>query len=171
MLPLIKALVDIILLRSGPDSIPRSILVLVMALGLWLFAWLAGLALIEWIDETDFLLGLFTGWGGFLTYAVVVAASGHSGRMTQTLAAIVGCGALLLLAYVTESVLLRPFLGDRMTDLASGLTLLWSIPVEGHIIARAIDRHWYIGILIAIGVFFLQTVVYGRVMTAPAATL
>jgi hypothetical protein len=91
--------------------------------------------------------------------------------MTQTLTAIIGCGALLLLAHVTESVLLRPFVGDRFTDLASGLTLLWSIPVEGHIIARAIDRHWYIGILIAIGVFFLQAVIYGRVMTAPAATL
>jgi hypothetical protein len=171
VLPLIKALIDIILLRKGPDSIPRSVLILLMALALWLFAWLAGLALIEWIDETEFLVGLFTAWGGFLTYAIVVAASGHSVRLTQTLTAIIGCGSLLLLAYVTESVLLRPFVGDRLTDMASGLTLLWSIPVEGHIIARAIDRHWYIGILVAIGVFFLQAMVYSRIITPPAATL
>ena len=171
MLPLIKALFDIVLLRKGPDSMPRSVLVLAMALSLWLFAWLAALSLLEWIDETDFMLGLFTTWGGFLTYAIVVAGSGHTGRLTQTLTAIIGCGSLLLLAYVTESVLLRPFFGDRLTELAAGLTLLWSIPVEGHIIARALDRHWYIGILIAIGVFFLQAVVYGRVMTLPAATI
>ena len=68
-------------------------------------------------------------------------------------------------------MLLRPFVGDRLTDMASGLTLLWSIPVEGHIIARAIDRHWYIGILVAIGVFFLQAMVYSRIITPPAATL
>ena len=28
--------------------------------------------------------------------------------------------------------------------------MLWSVPVEGHIIARAIDRHWYLGIAIAV---------------------
>jgi hypothetical protein len=41
------------------------------------------------------------------------------------------------------------------------LILLWSIPVEGHIIARAIDRHWYVGIGAALAVFVFQLFLYG----------
>jgi hypothetical protein len=36
------------------------------------------------------------------------------------------------------------------------LIWLWSIPVEGHIIARTIDRQWVIGFLIALAVLFAQ---------------
>jgi hypothetical protein len=45
--------------------------------------------------------------------------------------------------------------------------LLWSVPVEGHIIARAMGRHWYIGILIAITVFVLQFVIYSAMSATP----
>ena len=53
VLPLIRTLFDIVLLRKGPDAIPRSGLLLVMAVGLWLFSSLAGLALIGRFDESD----------------------------------------------------------------------------------------------------------------------
>jgi hypothetical protein len=36
------------------------------------------------------------------------------------------------------------------------LVLLWSVPVEGHILARTIDRHWYVGIVVAMAVFIFQ---------------
>jgi len=39
--------------------------------------------------------------------------------------------------------------------------------VEGHIIARAIECHWYIGIVIAIAVFVLQYVIYNAVSATP----
>jgi hypothetical protein len=87
--------------------------------------------------------------------------------LLQTIAAILGCGALISFAFVAEYVLFLPFLGEVPTGLIANLILLWSVPVEGHIIARAIERHWYIGILIAIGVFVLQYVVYSVVSSTP----
>ena len=70
------------------------------------------------------------------------------------------------MAFVAEFVLFTPFLGPTITGIVAQLILLWSVPVEGHIIARALGRHWYIGIVIAIGVFVLQYVIYSAM--APA---
>ena len=36
------------------------------------------------------------------------------------------------------------------------LLLFWSVHVKGHIIARTINREWYVGLVIAIAVFILQ---------------
>jgi len=134
---------------------------------LWLFSALAALALIEQFDESDFFLGFFSGIIGILCYAALVVVAGRSERVLQTISAIIGCGALISVFFVTEYVLLLPFLGDVATGLIANLILLWSVPVEGHIIARAVDRHWYIGILIAIVVFALQYVIYSVVTATP----
>lgn len=158
---------EIVLLRKGPDSIPRSAVLLIMIVLLWLFSSLAVLALIEQFDESDFLLGLFTALVGILCYAAVVVISGHSPRVLQTVSAVLGCGALISLAFVAEFVLFTPFLGQSISGIVAQLILLWSVPVEGHIIARAIDRHWYVGILIAISVFVLQFVIYNVVSVSP----
>jgi hypothetical protein len=99
---------------------------------------------------------------------VTVIVAGYSNRVLQTLSAILGCGALIAFAFVAEYVLFRPFLGQTITGIVAQLILLWSVPVEGHIIARAISRHWYIGIVIAIIVFILQYVIY-RLMTDTVA--
>lgn len=167
LLPLLKTLFDITLLRKGPESIPRSIVMLAMTLVLWLFSALAALAMIDRFDETDFFLGLFSGVIGVMCYVGIVVISGKSGRLLQTIAAIIGCGALITLAFVAEYVLLTPFLGDVSAGLIATLILFWSVPVEGHIIARTIDRHWYIGIILAVAVFSLQYVVNRLVMSAP----
>jgi hypothetical protein len=167
LLALIKTLFDIVLLRKGPEAIPRSWLLFLMTVLLWLFSALAALALIEQFDDSDFFLGLFGGMIGLACYAALVVISGQSDRLSQTMSAIIGCGALISLAFVAEYVFLLPFLGSVPTSLIANLILLWSVPVEGHIIARAINRHWYIGILIAIGVFALQYFVYSLVTPAP----
>ncbi len=123
--------------------------------------------MIEQFDESDFFLGFFSGTIGILCYAGIVVVSGKSSRLLQTVSAVVGCGALISLAFVAEYVLLLPFLGEAPTGLFANLLLLWSVPVEGHIIGRAIDRHWYIGILMAVAVFVLQYVVYSVVTSTP----
>lgn len=165
VLPLIKTLFDIVLLRKGPADIPSSWILFVLILALWVFSALAALALIEQFDESDFFLGFFSGVIGIVCYATLVVVAGKPDRLLQTISAIIGCGALISLAFVAEYVLLKPFLGEGPTGLIANLILLWSVPVEGHIIARAIDRHWYIGILLAIVVFVLQYIIY-RVVTA-----
>ena len=45
LLPLLRTLFDITLLRKGPDNIPSSMILLLLAIGLWLFSSLAVLAL------------------------------------------------------------------------------------------------------------------------------
>ncbi len=167
VLQLIRTLFDIVLLRKGPQDLPRSWLLFVLILALWLFSALAALALIGQFDETDFFLGLFSGAIGVLCYASLVVVSGWPERLLQTISAVIGCGALISVVFVAEYVLLLPFLGEVPTGLIANLILLWSVPVEGHIIARAIDRHWYVGIVIAIAVFALQYIIYSAITATP----
>lgn len=167
LLPLLRTLFDITLLRKGPESIPRSAILFALALALWLFSSLVVLSLIEQFDEQDFVVGLYTALAGIVTYSAVVVAAGHAARVLPTITAILGCGGLISLAFVTQFVLFTPFFGPTVTGIIAQLILLWSVPVEGHIIARALDRHWYVGIAIAIGVFVLQYVIYSAM--APAA--
>ncbi len=167
MLPLIRRLFDIILLRKGPEDLPRSWFLLLLIVALWLFSALASLALIEPIEEADFFLGIFSAAVGVICYASLVVISGHSERLTQTVSAIVGCGALITFIFIAEYVLLLPLLGTVITGLIANLILLWSVPVEGHIIARAIDRDWYIGILIAVLVFAMQLIIYKVITASP----
>ena len=70
--------------------------------------------------------------------------------------AILACGSILTLLFVAAYVLLSPFLGGNIAVIVATLIIIWSVPVEGHIIARGIEQHWYIGIVIAMIVFIVQ---------------
>lgn len=155
---LIKALFDITLLRKGPDVIPHSFVLLFLSIVLWVCSGLAAIPLVAGYDETQFVQGLFNGGLGILCYSAIVVISGHSDRLLQTLTAIIGCGALIWIAFVAVFALFLPFLGEFPTYVIATLIIFWSVPVEGHIIARAIDRHWYFGIAIAMIVFVFQLI-------------
>lgn len=161
MLALIKTLFDIIRLRKGPDAIPYSWVVTLVTLLLWLVSGFVITATTEEMTDQDFLVGVFTGVVGLACYASIVVLSGHTPRLLQTVTAILGCGAVLSFVFVLGTAALTPLLSAGTTDVIVTLVLLWSIPVEGHIIARAIDRHWYIGIVAAMAVFVLQLFLYG----------
>ena len=156
VMPLIRTLFDIVLLRKGPEDIPRSAILLLMSLGLWLLAELTSLALIDRVDDADFLNETFSLLLAVIFYSAVVVIAGHAQRVLQTITAIVGCGALLALSFTAVFVFFGQFVGAIALELIVYLYLMWSVSVEGHIIARAIDRHWYIGILIALAAFALQ---------------
>lgn len=160
MLALLRTLFDIIRLRKGPDAIPYSWLVCLIVLSLWLFAGLVMSAVFVEMDDQDFLLGTFTGVVGLACYASIVVLSGHTPRLLQTVTAILGCGAIISFLFVAGTLGLEPFFSEATVNLTMTLLLLWSIPVEGHIIARAIDRHWYVGIVAAMAVFFFQLFLY-----------
>ncbi len=89
-------------------------------------------------------------------YSAVLIINGFKHRMLQTLSALVVCGALITLLYVAEFVIFRALFGNEFAGLVGLLIILWSVPVEGHIIARAINRHWFVGITIAIVALLLQ---------------
>ena len=159
MLPLIQTLFDIARLRKGPEHIPRSTLLLMLAIFLWLFAVLCQVALIQQIDETDFALELFSALVGISCYSIVVVGFGQGPRLTQTLTAILGCGALVAIVFTVAYVVLQAIDSPLIMMIAIWAIVLWSISVKGHIIASAINRHWYLGMAIAVFVFVLQYVV------------
>jgi len=166
MLALFETLFAIIRLKKGPDAIPYSWLLCMITMTMWLFAGLAMTAMTEELGEADFLVGTFTGVVGLACYASLIVLSGHTPRLLQTVTAVLGCGAMLSLIFIAGNVLLTPILGASVTNLVVTLVLLWSIPVEGHIIARAIDRHWYVGIVAAMAVFVFQLFLYSLVNPA-----
>ena len=166
MLALLRTLLDIVRLRKGPDAIPYSWLLCFIALLLWLSAGLSTTIATPGMNDRDFLYSTFTGVVGLAAYAAIVVTSGHTPRLLQTVTAILGSGALIGFLFLGASMLLPPlfallpFLGQNAVNIVATLVLLWSIPVEGHIIARAIDRHWYLGIAVAMAVFIFQLYLY-----------
>ncbi|MCH9695011.1 MAG: hypothetical protein K0U72_10930 [Gammaproteobacteria bacterium] len=156
VLTLIITLLDIIRLQKGPNAIPRSPVLLVVVVAAWMFAGTVIITLIAGLDQTDFVVSLMTGALGLLAYSIIAVAHQKTDRLLQMLTAILGIGAMIQFLFVAGHVFLTPFLGKNFAALLSYLVLLWSVPVEGHIIARTINREWYIGLLIAIAVFFIQ---------------
>ena len=157
---LIKTLFDIIRLRSGPDAIPYSSLLFVVIGMLWLLAGAVMTVTTAELDARDFIIGILTGFAGLACYAGIVVLAGRSARLLQTLMALLGCGAVLSLLFVAGNLVLTPLLSDTVSNLIVTLILLWTVPVEGHIISRAIERHWYVGVVMAMAVFILQLMLY-----------
>jgi hypothetical protein len=160
MLALFLTLFDIIRLRKGPEAIPYSWVLCLVVLTLWLLAGFAIALSTERIDDQDFLNSTFTGVVALACYAAIVVWTGHTPRLLQTATAILGCGALISFLYLIETFVLGALVGEPVTTLIAMLIVFWSVPVEGHIIARAIDRHWYVGIAAAMAVFVFQWFLY-----------
>jgi len=166
LLPFLQTLFDIALLRKGPEHIPRSVVMLLMAIVLWFFAALAALALIDRYNESDFLLEIFSALIAVACYSAIVMGARQPSRLIQTITAILGCGALLTVLFVAAYALLQPFIGAGLMTLVAWLILLWSVSIKGHIIASAINRHWYLGLAIAVAVFVLQSVINSLVTSS-----
>lgn len=156
MQQLLKLLFDIALLRRGPDEIPYSWLVLNVCVALWLASLLATTLMLGNFDIRDAGVAIGSAIVGIVCYSIVLMMLGFTTRFMQTVSALVGTGALISFAMLAALVLLTPFVGRNIANLLAFLLLVWSVPVKGHIIARAINWHWYAGIAIALAVFMLQ---------------
>ncbi len=168
MLALFETLFDIIRLRKGPDAIPHSTVLLAFVIGLWLFAGLVLTITTPELDQAGFIFGTIAGIAGLASYAAIILLFGRGARLLQAVIAVLGCGALLSLVSAAADVFLKPFLSANLTDIVVALIILWSVPVEGHIISRTIERPWYLGVVIAMAIFVLQLVLYRQMN--PAAT-
>lgn len=116
----------------------------------------SAIILIDPMAEQDYVLGLLTNALGIAFYGLILVVTGYPRRMLQTLTTVIGCGAILTILFVAEFVLFRPLLGAEFAGVIATLIIFWSVPVEGHIISRAIEKHWFAGIAIAIAAFVLQ---------------
>ncbi len=154
--PLLKTLLDIIALRKGPDAIPYSWGLTGVVVILWLTVSFVVVLINGGGDEGSFLRGMLLSSIALIIYSVIVILMRRQQRLLQTLTAVLGCGTVISALYAADVVLLTPLLGEMGASLLALLIVFWSVPVEGHIIARAIDRSWYLGIVIATLVFSLQ---------------
>ena len=136
-----------------------------MSFGMLGFATLTSAVLIEPSGGESVLLSFVTSLLGYVFYGSVLMISGFLNRLGQTISSIMACGSILTVLMVFAYVMLSPFLGARIAALVATLILFWSVPVKGHIIARAINRHWYLGIAISMAIFILQFAIYSA-MTA-----
>jgi len=160
VLTLFKTLVDIILFRKGPDALPHSSVLLLLAVAFWIAVGTIGAITVESYDGQTLLVNLLLTAIGLSLYSVVVNVFGKSERLVRALTAILGCGGILSVTLFVGDYILTAILAVEETLLFSELILLWSILIEGHIIARTIDRQMLIGFLIALAVLFVQLLMF-----------
>ncbi len=155
------------MLRKGPAQVPASWLVFLLAVALMQLTSFVGATLIDYGDNYSHLLAFISNLLGMSIYAAILFLAGFAKRFLQTISAITACGAILGLLFVSSYVMLTPFLGKDIAVVLAMLFIFWSVPVEGHIIARAIEQNWYLGIAIAMVVFIVQygfqSVMLGRI--------
>jgi len=168
MLAYVQALINIALRRSGPEDLPDSAFLLGLTLAIYLVTQVP-LALIAYGPSdilvrtvTISLLLLFAGlW-------VLLRLTGHRVRYRQTVTAMLGTSALLSILSIPFSLWRQSMLntesGVAMPSTMLFAIMLWSIAIDGHILSRALSRPYGIGLLIAIGYFFLHTSILYELM-------
>jgi hypothetical protein len=144
------------LLRKGPEHVPGSWLVLLPAVAMMILSIFCANVLMPAESKQNYSVIYASGAAGLLVYSGVLLVTGYGRRLLPVLSAIIGCDSILTLLFVAEYVLLQPFLGVRIASIVAILIMFWSVAVQGHIIARAIQQHWYAGIAIAMVVFIMQ---------------
>ena len=150
LLAALRRLLDVCLLRAGPQDLPysRDFMILTMAASLG-----AGLLAVAILEETRFALlelvltYLFT--VAFL-YAVL-SFRRLAGRFVQTASAVFGADALITLVALhalhaaSDAGAERPVTGLAMLALG-----LWNLAVLGHILRHALDTILPVGVLVAL---------------------
>jgi cellobiose-specific phosphotransferase system component IIC len=176
MQPLVRLFIDIALHRKGPQDVPAAGAVL----GLALLAYIAMGAATLWpsVAAAQMLVGQLT-LDLLLTvvfFGGLLALTGKTGRVRQTLAALFGTGALL-------SAIALPFVWVAARALADGaaapgmegpallstmalfMVLLASLLVTGHIMRHALDWNYAAGVLTAVAYFAVSVGIFRRFFT------
>jgi len=156
-----------VLLRQGPDKMPRSWLLffVVLATSMLVSILASEIVLPDVVPMHDITLFLAILNVGF--YFLVLRVTGYPERFLQSAIAILGADALLTLFYI-GGFLAIDLISDRSTAFSLAWFIsVWSVSVEGHIIARAIERHWLVGIAIALASYILLLLTYWQMTGFP----
>ncbi|MBT5219767.1 MAG: hypothetical protein HOI35_03085 [Woeseia sp.] len=157
---LLRTFIEITLLRQGPQDVPSRSVVLVVAIGLLLFAFLSTAVAMPETVSGNIAISFFVSVLSYVVYWLVLLATGFGRRLVPTIASIMACGSILTILHVVVFVVMRQFTSDVVTDTVAWLILIWAIPVKGNIIARSIEQHWFAGIAIAMTIFVMQNITY-----------
>ena len=156
MLTLFKTFVEIIFLRKGPDDIPHSSVLFVMVAGIWFLVGILAVMIVESYQSSSFLVDLILAFVGLGIYAIAVNLFGKGARLMRCFTTILGCSIVFSIVQFGGSLAFPLLLGEVEVNWTLLLIWLWSVPVEGHIIARTIERQWIVGFLVAFAVLFVQ---------------
>ena len=157
LLAIVSPFWQIALFRAGPESLPDSRPLLVLAIAVYI---VVDVMVILALYPRHALPPLLLIDVGFLLLwcAGILRLFGFAGRVQQTLSALFGTGALLqLLAFPFSA---WPSFGIPveiplfLRVLVAVAILLWSVSVYGHILARAISKSMGVGLTFAI-VYFI----------------
>ena len=156
VLTLFKTLGQIVLLQKGPQDIPHSSLLFVFVTAMWFLVDIISVMLIDTYTSSVFSIDVILAVVALGIYAIIINAFGRSDRLKQCFTAILGCSILFSIVLSGAQLVFPLLLAEGEVSWAVQLIWFWSIPVEGHIIARTIERQWFIGFLIALAVLIAQ---------------
>jgi len=156
LLLFLKTLLDIALLRRNPGHIPRSWLSLLLTALLWLLAVVFSMSLLFGLSVQRLTLEIELLLFALAFYAGVLVLGGRRHRLLQTVAALLGAGAMTVFGLVLLTFLLLALAGQPGIRIAVTTFIVWSVSVKGHIIASALDRRWLFGAVLASVVFAVQ---------------
>ncbi len=156
LLTFLQTLFEIALLRKGPEHIPRSFVLLLMAILFWLLAVLLSMAVLFGLNAQRFGLEVSLLLFGLACYSAMLVLSGKRERIMQTLAGVLGAGAVTVLVFVVVTFIFLVLFGRTGIQFAVSGFMIWSVSVKGHIIASALDRQWFVGAILASVVLVLQ---------------
>jgi hypothetical protein len=157
MQAIVKAFWQIVLFRQGPEDLPDSQPLLILAAAAYV---LVDTVVILLLYPREALLPLLLVDVGFLTLwsMGVLRLFGHGARLKRTLTALFGAGALLqVLAFPLSA---WPAFGipieiPLVVRIAVSLgILLWSVAVYGHVFSSSLTRPLGIGLLFSV-VYFI----------------
>lgn len=171
MKAIVRTCWQICLLRQGPQVFPRSwtlfgiMLLIYMAVDVILFLaqGLRGLILLpELLLDTALLLAFF---------ALVLAIWQKFARFNQTLNALFGSGAIIMLVAVPFSLLatlLPASTGTAVVGVLLYAILAWDVLVMGHILRHALDTWLTLGIIIAGTYIVLNLLMFAELFPSKA---
>ena len=150
---------NIVLFRTGPETLPESRLLLSFACIFYLVVNVISILLTGAIDSAFLLLMtdllLMVAWA-----STILIIFETRPRLTQTLTALLGAGAVL------QGFMLPLSVGPPVDQQTEGLVLLralgfllillWAVGVYGQIIARAINKGIGVGVLLSTLYFLLS---------------
>ena len=166
-----KAFIDVFLLRRGPEDIPKSSLLLAMAIGASIVVNFLFYVIVESEYGTDLFLEFAAELVKIVSYLCVLLLFGLVSRIMQTITAIIACNVILGLILTAILMVSQPFTNSELDAAVAWLATFWLILVEGHIISRAIQLHWITGIAIAVVIFILQLGFYFTFGEFPETTV
>ncbi len=161
---LLKVFAEIAFFRRGPEDLPASTFLLSFSLLLYSAGTIATSAVFAEDGRQVFLEALADITMMLLWYGSLLVIYNRGARLQQTLTALFGTGALLyLVAYPVMSWLQHPLdagTGAQLPAMLMMAILIWSIAVAGHIVHRALDIQFSLGIAICICYFFSSVAVF-----------